>query len=68
MQFAKTSFFTSRQLCENTILARIDTICVFKHAPKHCKNGGSSAKKLGPVFNTTLGPAFTQKTKSWTSF
>ena len=37
--FSKTSFLTSRQFCENTILAQYDTICVYKHTQKHYKIG-----------------------------
>ena len=33
---------TSRQFCKNTILAPIDTVRVFKHTPKHSKNGENS--------------------------
>ena len=61
--FSKTSFLTSRQFCENTILAQCDTIwqiAFLNIPPKHYKNGESS-KKLGPVFNFKLGPVLTLK-------
>ena len=41
----------------------------FKHAQKTLyKVGGNNERKLGLVFNTTLGPVFNTKYKSWTSF
>ena len=41
MQFSflkKTLFLTFRQFCENTILAQIDTICIFNMPQNHFKN------------------------------
>ena len=38
--FSKTSFLTSRQFCENTILAQIATICVINIAQNTIKMGG----------------------------
>ena len=32
--YSKTSFWTSQQFRENTILAQSDTICVFEHTQK----------------------------------
>ena len=40
--FSKTSFLTSSNFCKNTVLAQCGTICVFKHAQKHYKNGGKN--------------------------
>ena len=37
--FSKTSFLTSPQFCENTILAQCD---IYKYAKNHYKNGGNS--------------------------
>ena len=61
MFLSKTAFLTSRQFCENTILAQIDTICVFKHARKDYKTWGKQFKNW-TSFNTTLGTVLTQKT------
>ena len=64
---SKTSSLTSRQFCKNAILAHIDTICVFKHTPKHYKIRENSETKTWTSFK--LGPVFNLKTpKSWTSF
>ena len=65
--FRKPHFWHPDSFTE-TLFSQIQTICVFKHAQKHDKNGGNQWKKLGPVFNTTLGPVFNAKKKSWTSF
>ena len=55
---SKTSFLTFPKFCNNTILAQFGTICVFKHTPKHYKNGENS-ETLGPVFSFKLGPVLT---------
>ena len=70
--FSRTSFLTSWQCCENTILAQIDTICVYNflaHPKKHFQMGKTVKIELGPVFNLQLGPMFNLQTpKSWTIF
>ena len=44
--------FDNPKICENTILAQYDTICVYKHTQKHDKNAEKTVKQkeLGPVF------------------
>ena len=48
--FSKPSFLTSRQFCENTILAQIDTICVLEHTQKIFKHWGNTVKKTWTSF------------------
>ena len=56
---------TSRKCLENTVCAPMDTVCDFKHTPRHYKN----MEKSRTNFNTSLGPIFNTKTpKSWTNF
>ena len=56
--FWKTSFLTSWQFCENTIVEPIDNIGDFEHTQKFKRERKDN---LGPVFNTTLGPVFNTK-------
>ena len=55
--FSKTSFLTSRQFLENTMLGHQLTNATCVLYPKHHKDR-EKERKIGPVVYTTLGPAF----------
>ena len=68
--FSKTSFLTSPKFCPNkTLFWHNVTLFVFSKIPENTIKMGKTVKKLGPNFNTRLGPIFNARNpKSWTRF